>query len=153
MPIDVGRVVQAALEAVTQGPSSNGEAKVPKPRLSGGRALLLGAGLVTIGRLAAPKGREIVGSLQQKIEELASEPEDEEQQTDEEYDDQPEDEGDEDFDEDDYEEEPEDEGDEDFDEDDYEEDPEGDEDFDDEEPADERPRPRRQTRSRAKSRS
>lgn len=155
MAIDVGQVVHAALEAVTQGPSSNGEAKAPKPRLSGGRALLLGAGLVTVGRLAAPKGREMVGSLQQRLEELVSEPEDEEQQTGEGYDEEPEDEAEEDFEEEEDDEEPEDEGEEDFEEDEDDEEPEseGEEDFEEEEDEDERPRPRRRTRSRARTRS
>src|SRR6476619_5245215 len=113
MAIDVGRVVQAAIEAATQGPISDGEAKAPKPRLSAGRALLIGAGLVTVGRLAAPRGREMLSSLQQRLEQFEPDSEDEEQETDgdfdEEYDygEEPEDEGDEDFDEEDAEHEPE----------------------------------------------
>jgi hypothetical protein len=150
MAIDVGRVVQAALEAATQAPSSDGEAKTPKPHLSGGRALLLGAGLVTVGRLAAPKGREMLGSLQERLEESEADGEDEELETDEDYDDEPQGEADDD-------DEPQGEADEDFDEeDDYDEEPEGenDEDFDEEDgDEDERPRPRRRTRSRVRSRS
>ena len=99
MAIDLSRVIQAALEAATQGPSSDGEATKPKPRLSGGRALLLGAGLVTVGRLAAPKGREMLDTLQQRLEELESDPEDEKRSHAEDYDEEPEGEGDEDFDE------------------------------------------------------
>ena len=141
MAIDVGRVIQAAIEAATQEPSPNGEAKMAKPRLSGGRAVLLGAGLVTIGRLAAPKGREILGSVQQMLEESEPDREDEEQETDQDYDDEPEGGADGDFDEDeDEDEEPEGEADEDFDED------------DDDEAEDERPRQPRRTRSRARTR-
>ena len=171
MAIDVARVVQVALEAATQGPASDVEAKTPKRRLPGSRALLLGAGLVTVGRLAAPKGRELLGSLQQSLGESESNPEDEGQEIDDYYDDEPEGEADEDFEEEeDYDDEPEGEADEDFEEDedseedeDYDDEPEGEsaEDFDEEEEADdeedeeedERPRPRRQARTRARSRS
>jgi hypothetical protein len=97
MAIDVGRIVQAAIEAATQGPSSGGDARSRKPRLSSGRALLLGAGLVTVGRFAVPKGREMIGSLQQRLDEYESDP-DHEEETDEDYD-EPESEGDEDLDE------------------------------------------------------
>jgi hypothetical protein len=156
MAIDVGRVVQAALEAATQGPSSDGEAKKPKPHLSGRRGLLLGFGLVTVGRLAAPKGREMLGSLQQKLEAFESAPEDEKHEDAADYDEEPEGEGEEDFDEE-QDEEPEGESDEDFDEEEDEEEPEGEgeEDFDEEEDEDEDepPRPRKPTKSRARSRS
>jgi hypothetical protein len=133
MAIDLSRVIQAALEAATQGPSSDGEATKPKPHLSSGRALLLGAGLLTVGRLAAPKGREMLDTLQQRLEELESDPEEEELTDEEDYDEEPQGEGDEDFD-DQEDEEPEGEGDEDFD-DEEDEEPEGEaeEDFDDEE--------------------
>jgi hypothetical protein len=143
MAIDVARVVQVALEAATQGPASEVEAKTPKRRLSGRRALLLGAGLVTVGRLVAPKGREMLGSLQQSLGESESRPEDEGQEIDDYYDEEPEDDFDE---EEDYDEEPEGEGDEGFDEDE-------DEDFDEDEDEDERPRPGRRTSTRARSRS
>ena len=135
MAIDLGRVVQAALEAATQGPSSEAEVKKRRPHLSGGRALLLGAGLLTVGRLAAPKGREMLNALQQTSEEHEWDAEAEEHDTDDRYD----------------EEEPEGEGDEDFDEEEPE--GEGDQDIDQQEDEDERPRPRRRTRTRARSRS
>jgi hypothetical protein len=142
MAIDVTRVVQAALEAATQGQSPDDDAKRRKPHLSAGRALMIGAGLVTIGRLAAPKGRDALDLLQQRLGESDSEPEDELQETEDEYDEEPEGEGEEDFDEE---------------EDEYDEEPEGEveEDFDDEEGEDEneRPRPRRGTKARARSHS
>ena len=53
--------------------------------------------LVTLELVAAPKGRELLGSLQQLLEEPESDAEDDEQETDGDYDDQPEAESDEDF--------------------------------------------------------
>jgi hypothetical protein len=68
MAIDLRRVVQAAIEAAVQDPTP-----VTKPKtrhLSSGRALLLGAGLVTAGRvIAASRGREMVGYVKQRIAE------------------------------------------------------------------------------------
>jgi len=68
MPIDMRRVIRAAVEAALEDP-------VPQPRrkrrLSSGRALLLGAGLMTAGKLAASsRGREMFGTLRDRWEDL-----------------------------------------------------------------------------------
>lgn len=130
MKIDIARVLQAAINAALEGQSSNGQAhnsngqaNPTRWRLSAGRAVLMGVGLVAAGRLAAPKGRELLDALEQKIEELDSDDQDEPQESDEDYYD---------------EEEPEDEN---------------DEDFDEEEPEDDPPRTRKRARSPARSRS
>lgn len=145
MAIDVARVVQAAVQAAMEQPAQDGKPK--KRRLPGARAALIGAGVVTAGRLlAGPKGRELLGSVQQRIAESDWYSEDEDQ------DDDIEAEGDEDFDEEDYEDEPTDEGDEDPDE---EEPADEDEPAEEEEPADDEdaPRPRRKQSSKQRSRS
>ena len=66
MAIDMRRVAEAAIEAAikeaTLGP------KPKKRRLSTGRALLVGAGLATAGRIAAgPKAREMFGRVRERI--------------------------------------------------------------------------------------
>ena len=140
MAIDLSGVVQAVIEAATQGRTPDRKAKAPNPHLSGGGALLLGVGLVTVGRLAVPKGREmILGSLQRRLVDAESQPEDENFDEEDEYDEELEGEGDEDFDE----------------EDEYDEEPGADSagDFDEEEDEDERRGPRMQSRTRARSRS
>ncbi len=124
MPIDIRKALSAALEAATQQPQAPAPQPEPrKPRLTTGKALLVGAGVVTAGKLVAgPKAREMFDSLQQRIEAAGAEPT--EDQADEDFDEEdfddeePEDEADEDFDD----EEPEDEADEDSDEEDDEED-------------------------------
>jgi hypothetical protein len=68
MPIDIRRVIRAAVEAALEDP-------VPQPRrkrrLSGGRALLVGAGLMTAGKLAASsRGREIFGTIRHRVEDI-----------------------------------------------------------------------------------
>lgn len=69
MAIDVRRVLEAALEAAIQDPTP--PTKPKKRRLSSGRALLLGAGIVTAGRVVAgAKGREMLGHLQQRIADM-----------------------------------------------------------------------------------
>jgi hypothetical protein len=66
MAVDVRRVIQAAVEAALEEPAPR------KRRLTGGKALLLGAGLMTAGRLAVgSRGREALGSLRQRVGELA----------------------------------------------------------------------------------
>jgi hypothetical protein len=69
MPIDIGRIVVAAIEAATQPQQPPAPPpKSRKPRLSTGKAMLVGAGVVTAGRLiAGPKAREMLGSVQQRI--------------------------------------------------------------------------------------
>ncbi len=141
MPIDIRKALSAVLEAATQQPQAPPQPEPRKPRLTTGKALLVGAGVVTAGKLiAGPKAREMLDSMQQRIEDSARssedvEPEDrlEDGEDDEAYedDDEPEGEADEDFDEEDYDdEEPEDEADEDFE--DEEPEDEADEDFDEE---------------------
>ena len=66
MPIDMRRVIRAAVDAALEDP-------VPQPRrkrrLSAGRALLIGAGLMTAGKLAASsRGREVFGTLRDRVE-------------------------------------------------------------------------------------
>jgi hypothetical protein len=65
MPIDMRRVIRAAVEAALEDPA-------PKPRrkrrLSSGRALLIGAGLMTAGKLAASaRGRELFGTIKDRV--------------------------------------------------------------------------------------
>jgi hypothetical protein len=68
MPIDMRRVIRAAVEAALEDP-------VPRPRrkrrLSTGRALLVGAGLITAGKLAtSSRGREVFGTLRDRVEDI-----------------------------------------------------------------------------------
>jgi hypothetical protein len=71
MAVDLQRVAKAIVDATLQQPT--GQANVKKPRrqrLAGGRAFLVGAGLVTAARLlAGDKGREMLESIQQRVEE------------------------------------------------------------------------------------
>jgi hypothetical protein len=65
MPIDMRRVIRAAVEAALEDPA-------PKPRrkrrLSSGRAFLIGAGLMTAGKLAASaRGRELFGTIKDRV--------------------------------------------------------------------------------------
>jgi hypothetical protein len=67
-PIDMRRVIRAAVDAALEDP-------VPRPRrkrrLSTGRALLVGAGLMTAGKLAASsRGREVFGTLRDRVEDI-----------------------------------------------------------------------------------
>jgi len=68
MPIDMRRVIRAAVDAALEDP-------VPQPRrkrrLSTGRALLVGAGLMTAGKLvASSRGREMFGTLRDRVEDI-----------------------------------------------------------------------------------
>ena len=160
MATDVGRVTGAALRAAKKEMRAVRKDWRKRPSgLSGAGGVVLGVGLVTVGRLAAPKGREAIGSLAQRFEQSPPEPVDEDREKfeGEDFDEQPEAEGEEDFDEErdeEFEDEPEAEGDEDFDEEDEPE-AEGDEDFEDEDlEEDDEPAPRRwRTRARARSRA
>lgn len=63
--IDVRRVIRAAVDAALEDP-------VPQPRrkrrLSGGRVLLVGAGLITAGKLAASsRGREMFDTMRHRV--------------------------------------------------------------------------------------
>ena len=66
-PIDMRRVIRAAVDAALEDP-------VPPPRrkrLSTGRALLVGAGLMTAGKLvASSRGREMLGTLRDRVEDI-----------------------------------------------------------------------------------
>jgi hypothetical protein len=165
MPFDMGKALQAAIASALDSPNSQEESKAPNaPRLSTGRALLLGAGLLTAGRLAvSSRGRELGEALQRWVAEGDEEPEYEEGPEDEEYEEGPEAEEDEEFedeefDEDeDYHEGPEAEEDEesedDFDEPEAEEDEEFDEDVDEEPRAEEDEEPRRRRGRRTRTRA
>jgi len=68
MPINMRRVIRAAVDAALEDP-------VPPPRrkrrFSTGRALLVGAGVMTAGRLAASsRGREMFGTLRDRVEDV-----------------------------------------------------------------------------------
>jgi hypothetical protein len=176
MPIDLRRPLRAAIEAALD----EALADPPKKKRHGGtgRALLIGAGLFTAGRLVVGgRGRDMLQAIQQRVPDLGQASADGDQPQDDEdfdeYGDEPEDEADEEFDEEpedeadeDVEDEPEDETNEDVDEppadDEAEEaEPEAEADEDvDEPPADEEPAgedaektPRRRTRGRATTRS
>ena len=70
MAVDLQRVAKAAVDAALQQPTAKADVKKPRLRLSGGRAFLVGAGLATAVRLiAGPKGREMLESLERRIEE------------------------------------------------------------------------------------
>jgi hypothetical protein len=67
-PIDVRRVIRAAVDAALEDP-------VPEPRrkrrFSAGRALLIGAGLMTAGKVAASsRGREVLGTLRDRVDDI-----------------------------------------------------------------------------------
>jgi hypothetical protein len=125
------KVAKSALEQSGSQPPPP-EPKQKKPMLSTGRAILLGAGLATAGQaLVTARGRELVGSVRERLQ-------DQDGQEEEQYD-EPEAEEDEDFDDEDNADEPEAEEDEDFDDEDNTDEPEAeeDEDFDDEDDTDE----------------
>jgi hypothetical protein len=68
MPVDMRRVIRAAVDAALEDP-------VPQPqrkrRLSGGRVLLLGAGLMTAGKVAASsRGAEVFGTIRDRMEDV-----------------------------------------------------------------------------------
>jgi hypothetical protein len=178
MPMDLNRIIEAAAEAALQGQGPNHQAtdkaKSKRKGLTTPRAFLIGAGVFTVGRLlAASRGRDVLGDLQERLAIYesehfgsgASEDGDEEPAEDEEFDDEPEDEYDEDeepegeYDEDEApedDEEPEDDDEEPEGEYDEDEEPQGEYD-EDEEPEDEEPededRPRRRRTSSAGSRN
>lgn len=67
-PIDIRRVIRAAVEAALEDPAPQPRRK---RRLSGGRALLVGAGLMAAGKLAASsRGREIFGTIRHRLEDV-----------------------------------------------------------------------------------
>ncbi|HWD73699.1 MAG TPA: hypothetical protein VG371_01085 [Solirubrobacteraceae bacterium] len=114
MPIDLRRPLRAAIEAALD----EALADPPKKKRHGGtgRALLIGAGLFTAGRLVVGgRGRDVLQAIQQRLPDVGQAGADDDQpQGDEDFDehgDEPQDEAEDDFDE-----EPEDEADEDVDE-------------------------------------
>lgn len=71
MPIDMNRIVEAAVQAAVQ-EATRGAREHPrsrKPRI--GRAVILGAAVVTGARLlAGDRGRQLMASLQERLEAL-----------------------------------------------------------------------------------
>src|SRR5918912_1334577 len=68
MAIDIARVIRAALDAATEG---SNQIEQKSSHLPLGRAMLVGASLVTAGRLVAgSRGRDLLESLQQRIADL-----------------------------------------------------------------------------------
>jgi hypothetical protein len=180
MPIDLRRPLRAAIDAALD----EALADPPKKKRHGGtgRALLIGAGLFTAGRLVAGgRGRDMLQAIQQRLPDVGASADDDQPEDDEDFDeygDEPQDEAEDDFDEEledeageDVDEEPEDEADEDVDEPTADDEPEGEgegeeaepeaqADEEDEAPADEEPggeeaekTPRRRSRGRATTRS
>src|SRR5690348_15053250 len=69
MAIDTSRVVLAALEAGLEEAKRTGRSK--RRRFRGVRAVLVGAGVLGAGRFASSaRGRELLGSLQERLSEL-----------------------------------------------------------------------------------
>ena len=65
-PVDMRRVIRAAVDAALEDPAPQPRRK---RRLSGGRVLLLGAGLMTAGKLvASSRGREMFGTIRDRME-------------------------------------------------------------------------------------
>ena len=64
-PIDMRRVIRAAVDAALEDPAPPPRRK---RRVSAGRALLVGAGVMTAGKLAASaRGREVFGTLRDRV--------------------------------------------------------------------------------------
>ncbi len=68
MAIDTRRVILAAVEAALDDVMSAAPTRKKRKKLPGGRAFLLGAGVVTAARLAkSPRARQLVESAQEKL--------------------------------------------------------------------------------------
>jgi hypothetical protein len=66
MPFDPERIIRAALEAALEEPTPPERGR--RPRLSTGRAVLIGAGAVTAARLAIRmRGDRLVEALQERL--------------------------------------------------------------------------------------
>jgi hypothetical protein len=120
MAIDMDRIVRAAAEAVLEEQDSGRRSRKPsggrkRKFLSAPRAILIGAGVVTAGRLAARlRGGDLVERLQERLSDVAGLDDEDELDQDADLDedvgldeDEPYDEADEDYDEDVDDEEPE----------------------------------------------
>ena len=103
LPIDVRKVLMAALASAMDDGRQQQPAKEGRKGLTGVRALAAGAALATAGRVAF-KNRD---AIRDRLQGDHDEPVDEEDYDDEEYEGEPEGEGEEDFDEEDVEDEPE----------------------------------------------
>jgi hypothetical protein len=91
MAVDLSQALRAAVLAALQEPAQNngGGRGRRKPRLSAGRAFLLGAGLMTAGRLlVGHRGHDLLVRLQDQLAEPDDQAEDEEGHGDEELDDE-----------------------------------------------------------------
>lgn len=65
------RIVIAAAQAAIDEARSTPPPRQKKRKMSAGRAALIGAGLMTAGRIAAgPRTRELLGGLADRIEDL-----------------------------------------------------------------------------------
>ncbi len=72
--VDIRKIIRAAAEAALEEPSTPDVEPKKKRRLSGRRAVLLGAGAVTAGRLLMRgRGRGVVNSLQDRLARLGVE--------------------------------------------------------------------------------
>ncbi len=71
MPIDLQRILEAAARAALEEPAQAARAvpkRKKKRRLSTGRAMLVGAGLLTAGRVVLRhQGRDVLGRVQQRL--------------------------------------------------------------------------------------
>ena len=65
------RIVIAAAQAAIDEARSTPPQRPKKRKLSAGRAVVLGAGLVTAGRIVAgPRARQLLGGLADRVEDL-----------------------------------------------------------------------------------
>jgi hypothetical protein len=79
-PVDIRKVLRAAAEAALEEPAPPVRPK--KRRLSTGRALLLGAGAVTAGRILTRRGEGLLPSLRDRVADLGAQPDDEAEEPD-----------------------------------------------------------------------
>ena len=71
VPIDLQRILEAAAKAAVEEQAASRRTK--RRRLSTGRAMLLGAGLATAGRLlVGHKGPDVLGRVQERIADFKS---------------------------------------------------------------------------------
>ena len=78
MAIDLGRVIEAAVHAAAQEAIDGASQPRPRARPRFGRAVLLGAAVVTGARLlSGDRGRELMAGLQDRLDEALEPTEDE----------------------------------------------------------------------------